>query len=444
MRLREVARILNQSCVDDCVLSQVCTDSRNMRSGALFIALRGERFDGERFVRDAVANGASAVVSHTHIPDLPVPQFVVDDTLQALQSLAIYHRDAFAGTVVALTGSNGKTTVKEMLAALLPKPTFATPGNWNNHIGVPLSILLLENTYRYAVFELGANHAGEIAHTVAMVRPTVTLVNNIAPAHLEGFGSIDGVARAKGEIHAGLAAGGVAILNEDDPYSLTWNHILQDKKTIGFSVMHEADVWARNIVFNDLGAAHFELIVAGERAAVQLQVPGLHNVSNALAAVSFAHALGVSIPTCLANLSMFTGVPGRMTFLSGYARAIIIDDTYNANLRSTLAALEVLSKCRGRRIFILGDLGELGDATVEHHETIGNVANAHGIDVLMTCGLHSEATTRAFGKNAQHFSNQDELSQAVLPYLDETTTVLVKGSRAAAMEKVVKQLMGGC
>ena len=236
MNLNTVASLLSQPVQLNAEITGVCIDSRLIEPGNLFIAISGERFDGHDFIKEVVAKGAVAVVVNRAMDGINIPQFIVSDTVDALAKIATGHRQTMTCPVIALTGSNGKTTVKEMIAAILPQPSHATKGNLNNHIGAPLSVLALSAEDRYAVFELGANHPGEIAHTVAIVRPDVTLINNIAPAHVEGFGSIDGVARAKGEIHQGLSETGIAVINADDAYAHFWDNIISDKKTIQFSI----------------------------------------------------------------------------------------------------------------------------------------------------------------------------------------------------------------
>jgi UDP-N-acetylmuramoyl-tripeptide--D-alanyl-D-alanine ligase len=299
----------------------------------------------------------------------------------------------------------------------------------------------LHKEHRYAVFELGANHPGEIAYTVSMVQPDVTLINNIAPAHVEGFGSIDGVARAKGEIHQGLAVNGTAIINEDDAYAHYWDSILADKRVLRFSSQHQSDVYAQDIRLDTHGRAHFLLVLPNGKTEIELQVPGLHNMRNALAAAACCYAVGISIQDIQKGLASFGGVKGRMTVLSGKNQSIVIDDTYNANLRSVLTALEVLSKRPGKKIFVFGDMGELGQWTTQHHQEVGIAAKQLGIDKLMSCGLHSGLASEAFGNGGQHFSNQDELVKVVEKDLQADTTILVKGSRSSAMEKVVHQLI---
>ncbi len=440
MTLFEIASWLHLPCAKDVVLTGICIDSRKVVPGNLFVAITGERFDGHAFIDTAVTQGAAAILCSRPLAGVTIPQLVVADTQQALATIATQHRQKYTGGVIALTGSNGKTTVKEMIAAILPKPSHATPGNLNNHIGAPLSLLQLQAAHRFAVFELGANHPGEIAYTVAMVQPQVTLINNIAPAHIGEFGSIEGVANAKGEIHQGLIDLGTAVINDDDAYADFWTPLLKNKKTLHFSTVKPVAIHARDIHMNEKGCAHFILVVPTGNVAIQLHVPGMHNVSNALAAAACTYALGIDLSDIASGLCRFSGVAGRMTFLPGKNNSIVIDDTYNANLRSVLTALEVLAKHKGRRIFVFGDMGELGDWTKQHHEEVGIAARDHGIDVLMTCGNHSKYTAQAFGPGGKHYPSQAGLMQDLLQQLDAQTIVLVKGSRASAMEKIVHEL----
>ncbi|WP_028388181.1 UDP-N-acetylmuramoyl-tripeptide--D-alanyl-D-alanine ligase [Legionella fairfieldensis] len=442
MNLQSIAALFNNFCSEQIDVTGVCIDSRKIKPGNLFVALRGETFDGHDFIKDAATQGAAAIICNNRAEQIKIPQILVEDTLQALATLAAYHRQTISCPVIALTGSNGKTTVKEMIAAILPQPAHATQGNLNNHIGAPLSVLQLQPEHRYAVFELGASHPGDIAYTVAAVQPQVALVNNIAPAHIEGFGSIDGVARSKGEIYQGLRAGGTAIINDDDEYAHFWDDLLVNKKIIRFSLAKAVDVYAKDLTFNEQGCARFMLVLPAGQVDITLRVPGEHTVSNALAAAACCYAAGISLSAIQEGLHQFRGVPGRMTFLEGKNQALIIDDTYNANLRSVLTAVAVLAKRRGRRILVLGDMGELGIWAQQHHAEIGRAAYQQGIDLLMTCGIHSESSARAFGSSALHYKTQEELARDLLSKLDKETTVLVKGSRSAAMEKIVHQLVG--
>ncbi len=441
LSLLNIARVLNLVCEEDVPLSGICIDSRKVKPGNLYVVMQGARFDGHQFIADAIEHGAVAVLCQRVIPELSIPQLVVEDTLHALTTLAIEHRQNMDCPVIALTGSNGKTTVKEMIASILPSPSFATPGNLNNHIGVPLSVLQLTSVHRYAVFELGASGLGEIAHTCRIVKPQVALINNIAPAHIEGFGSIDGVARAKGEIYQGVNLDGIAVVNDDDNYAHFWDDILAHKQTYRFSTKKNTDIYSKNIHFNAENCAEFTLVTPKGEALIQLNVPGSHNISNALAAAACAYALNIDLADIAKGLCQFTGVAGRMACISGLHQAQIIDDTYNANLNSVLTALHVLSARSGVRIFVFGDMGELGTWSEEHHRKVGLAARACGIDRLFTFGRHSEETTRAFGPHAQHYHSQDALVQDLLPCLNAQTSILVKGSRSSAMENIVKRLI---
>lgn len=441
MNLTDIARVLNISCTLDDVLSGIRIDSRKVQPGDLFVALRGERFDGHDYIVEAARSGAVAVICEHALPQVAIEQWVVPSSLQALSAIATWYRQEFTCPIIAVTGSNGKTSVKEMIAHILPDPSLATAGNLNNHIGVPLSIFQLRPEHRYAVFELGANHIGEIAYTVAMIQPQVALINNIAPAHIEGFGSIEGVAQAKGEIYQGLCEGGIAVVNDDDAYAHFWDETIATHPVIRFSQAHPADVWASDIALNTSGCAEFTLNIPGDKSLVCLKVPGLHSVSNALAAAACTHALGIPLSDIKNGLSSFTGVAGRMMFFKGKNQATIIDDTYNANLRSTLAAVDVLANCSGVRILVLGDMAELGVWSEQHHEAVGIAAREQRIDKVLTCGKLGAKSALAFGDGAKNYTNQHELTQDLLQCLDANTTVLIKGSRSSAMENIVQELI---
>lgn len=441
MTLDEIAAWLQLPATAAIPLTGVSIDSRTIQPGHLFVAIKGSNFDGHDFIENACQKGAVAALCSRPVEKLSIPQLIMPCTLDALALIATCHRKRLGCEVIALTGSNGKTTVKEMIATLLPKPAFATPGNLNNHIGVPLSLLKLTPQHRYAVFELGANHIGEIAHTVSMVKPKVTLINNVAPAHLEGFGSFEGVVRAKGEIHQGLEKEGTAIINADDPSAHAWDETLSGKKTVRFSIKHPETIYARDIELQGVLGSRFILVTPEGEFPIQLRVPGLHNVSNAVAAMTCVRALGLALTEAGERLEQFGGVPGRLAIRKGKHQAHIIDDTYNANLKSVLAALDVLAEQKGKRILVLGDLGELGVHSKAHHEEIGLAAKARGIDQLLTCGQHSLATTEAFGDAAMHYDSQHALLMDLMGRLDAHTTVLIKGSRSSAMDRIVQELI---
>ncbi len=443
MRVSDIAQCLGiTSQVDGGQsITGVSIDTRTLKPGDLFVAFQGARVDGQAFIADAIKRGAAAVLCTESQVGLNKPVLIYPDLEKALALVAAKHRAQLSCRVVALTGSNGKTTVKEMLSAILGPAAFATPGNWNNHLGVPLSILQVLPSHQYAVFELGANHVGEIAQTVGLVKPDVALINNIGSAHIEGFGSIEGIAHAKGEIYEGLLADGTAVINAEDAYAHFWDDIIQDKQVLRFSSIDSAaDVYASHIKADTPSGAAFKLVTTAGSCDITLRVPGMHHVRNALAAASCASALGIGLDQVAKGLMRFTGVSGRLMPKKTTIGAVVLDDTYNANLNSVLIAINVLASYSGRRILVLGDMGELGDYAVKHHEAVGVAAKKQGIDVLLTCGIVSQAASKAFGGSAQHFDNQAQLLEMLKPILSAETTVLVKGSRSSTMEHVVESL----
>ncbi len=441
--LTDIAKWLRLPLPEALEITGVSIDTRTLLPGNLFVALPGTRVDGHDFISEAIRLGAAAVLCVQPQEALTVPVLIYPDLEEALALMATAYRKTLSCHVVALTGSNGKTSVKEMLKVILSDKAFVTPGNWNNHLGVPLSVLQLKPSHQYAVFELGANHIGEIVYTVAMVKPHVALVNNVGTAHIEGFGSVEGIARGKGEIYEGLLPEGIAVVNEDDDYAHFWDDLIQDKQCLRFSSKNKvADVYTKNIDMNASEGTVFTLVMASEEHQIQLKVPGMHNVQNALAAATCAKALGIDLDVIAKGLEGFTEVSGRLMPKTTPEGAVILDDTYNANLNSALAGVDVLASIEGRRVLVLGDMGELGEHTQAHHQAVGEAAKNQGIDALLTCGEASRAATKAFGDSAQHFDNQTALIEALKPVLDVKTTVLVKGSRSSAMEQVVQGLLG--
>ena len=428
----------------DIHFSAVSTDTRTIQHGDLFIALKGENFDGSKFVAQAVSAGAVAAVVNAEsvIENAPCPIVRVPDTRLALGTLAAYWRKQFNIPVVAITGSNGKTTVKEMLAAILRVDTgseesvLSTKGNFNNDIGMPLTLLRLRATHRYAVIEMGMNHPNEIDYLTRIACPDVALVNNATGAHLQGLGTVEGVARAKGEIFAGLVAGGTAIVNADDVYAVLWRNLAGAHKVIDFALEHDAAVKGSWTPLNYGGGLQADT-PAGE-LRVELQVPGEHNALNALAAASAALALQVSLTTIAKGLEGFGGVAGRLQRKPALQGATLIDDTYNANPASMNAALEVLAQAKGKRIFVLGDMGELGADAAKFHQEIGIAARELGIERLLALGTLSVEAVHEFGAGAQHFTGIEALNAVLQQEMDAQTTVLVKGSRFMKMERVVQ------
>ena len=427
----------------DIALAGVSTDTRAVQAGQLFIALKGERFDAHDFLGEALAAGAAAllIADEKKLP-AGAPAVVVADTRLALGALARAWRASFSLPVIAVTGSNGKTTTKEMIAAILQAAfgdaVLATQGNFNNDIGLPLTLLNLNAGHRAAVIEMGMNRPGEIAYLASLGAPTAALVTNAQRAHLEGMGSLDEVAREKGSIYAGLAASGIALINADDAYARLWRDMASPHAVQSFSIDRAADVQGR--VRQHGLETELTLIAPEGEATLRLCVPGRHNARNAVAAAAACLAAGISLSAVAAGLESFSGVKGRLQRRAGRHGAEILDDTYNANPDSVRAGLDVLAATVGRKIFVLGDMGEIGEASGQFHDEIGGYAKSQGIDRLFALGEASQQAVRNFGEGARHFCHVDKLIGAVDKVLGPETTVLVKGSRFMRMERVADAL----
>jgi UDP-N-acetylmuramoyl-tripeptide--D-alanyl-D-alanine ligase len=437
MRLHEAAQALNAAAVGaDVAITAISTDTRNLPAGCLFVALKGPRFDGHSFAAKALEQGAAAVMVQADAGLSVSPALVVDDTLRALGRLAAWQRSRMPAKIAAITGSNGKTTVKEMLAAILAAAAgedavLATAGNLNNNIGAPLTLLRLTPQHRYAAIEMGMNHPGEIAYLTQIARPDVALVNNALRAHLEGLGSVEAIARAKGEIYAGLNEGGIAIVNADDAFAEYWRGLAGNHRVLSFGFAEAADVRIQ------AGA----LATPAGRIEINLRVPGEHNIRNAAAAATLALALGVSNDAIQRGLAAYTGTKGRLQTHACILGATLIDDTYNANPDSVLAAIQVLAARPGRRILVLGDMGELGPEAAELHREVGERASKAGIDRLLCLGEMSINAVQGFGQGAMHFERIEELLAEIECALGPDVSVLVKGSRFMQMERVVKSFV---
>lgn len=431
----------------DIAVNSVSTDSRNIQPGDLFIALQGPNFDGHKFAEEVVNKGACALVVTRHL-DVPVPQLIVADTRLALGQLGALVKSRLKVKTVAVTGSVGKTTVKEMMAAILSRigNVLATAGNFNNEIGVPLTLLRLNESHNFAVMELGANHLGEIAYTSSLVKPDVAMITIVAPAHIEGFGDIFGVARAKGEIYSGLSAGGTAILPLDSEYHSYWLPKVQHLHVQSFSATQHADIYADNIELDAEGCAGFELHTPKGHCFVQLTIPGKHNVHNALAATAGVLALGASLTDVQLGLAAMQPVKGRINVYQPKPGMRIIDDTYNANVESAKAAIDLLAAYGGQRYLVLGDMGELGPDARIYHEEVGIYAKQAGINGLFTLGVLSQNASEQFHQHGAHFSSRDHLLPKLHSLLQskEDVSILVKGSRSARMELVVQDLLERC
>jgi len=456
MRLSEAAAALGiapGSAVADAEITHVGTDSRSVRSGELFVALRGEHFDGHDFVEQAAAGGAVAALveaqwAQAH-PQPGLPLLVVADTRRALGTLAAWWRSRFDIPVIGVTGSNGKTTVKEMCAAILRAQAardghtgdtvLATRGNLNNDIGVPLTLFGLREGHRAAIIEMGMNRPGEIAWLTGLARPTVAIVTNAQRAHLQGMGTLVRIAEEKGAIYGGLGADGVAVVNADDPHADYWRALNAGRRVISFGLAQPADVHGR-CTLHGLGA-ELALTTPAGATTIALQVPGEHNARNALGAAAACLAAGATLAAVADGLAGYTGTRGRLERRAGANGATILDDSYNANPDSVRAAIDVLAATPGRKVLVLGDMGEIGWSSAQVHDEIGGYAKSKGIDALFGLGDMSAVAVRNFGDGGRHFKSAEALVAALRPELDARTVVLVKGSRFMRMERVAEGLL---
>lgn len=444
LNLSQIGEVLNGQVIgDDCPITLVSTDTRDLQAGALFVALIGERFDAHDFAQQALEAGASALLVSRPLK-LAIPQLVVEDTKLALGQLGAYVHQQCTTPTVAITGSCGKTTVKEMVASIMAQKgqVLFTAGNFNNDIGVPLTLLRSTPQDDFAVIELGANHIGEIAYTSALVQPDVALVNNVAAAHLEGFGSIEGVKQAKGEIYQGLKAGGVAIVNLDSQGGQVWQVALADKQVKTFSVSDaHADYYADQIALNSMGEASFVLHSALGSQAIQLGIIGQHNVANALAAAALAVELGADLAAIASGLSQLAKVKGRVELVALNDGIRLIDDSYNASVPAMKAAADLLAGFNGTRWLILGNMAELGDESLALHRQVGEHAAPFNFEHVLTFGADAKAISDVC--QGQHFESHNSMItfiQQQLPHHSGPHTLLVKGANSAGMSKVATAL----
>ncbi len=449
MLMSQAARALSGELIGtDTQFTSVSKDTRDLVAGCLYVALKGDRFDGHAFIQQAGAAGAAGALVSERQP-VELPQICVGDTRQALGELASHWRDQFDGKLVGITGSNGKTTVKEMTRSILEHAAgtghvLSTAGNLNNDIGMPMTLLNLRKHHRYAVIEMGANHPGEIDYLTHIAKPHAAVVNNAGPAHLEGFGSLDKVASSKAEIYAGIVDGGTAVINADDVYADYWRGVCaglaNNNRVMTFSMQHEtADVFA------DVKQHRDETVIqirtpAGE-AEARLAVPGQHNVMNALAATALTVALDVSLDNVIEGLESFSGVSGRLASTLASNGARIINDTYNANPLSVKAAIDVLVSSDTDTWLVLGDMAELGDEQEALHRQVGEQARALGVKHLLATGDLARFAVDAFGDNAAFFQDRQQLIEQLQQGITAESVVLVKGSRSMGMEQVVNALV---
>ena len=441
MSLAEAARMVHgRTSGGDPIFEGVSTDTRTVRARELFVALRGERFDGHAFLAQARAAGAcAAMVDRAYGGEYPMPVAVVADTKVALGALARGWRSRFSPALVAVTGSNGKTTVKEMLASIMraaagEEAVLATAGNLNNDIGLPLTLLRLRAAHRWCAIELGMNHKGEIAYLADIAQPTVALVNNAQREHLEFMNSIEEVAAENASVYAALGARGTAVVNADDAQAAFFRSAAGARRIVDFGIDSPAAVSGQYTLAHL--SSELRIRIDGHEAAATLAIPGLHNVRNALAAAACAHAAGIDLPSIGAGLSSFRPYAGRLQVKQA-GEATIIDDTYNANPDSVRAAIDVLAACPAPTVLVLGDMGEVGAQGPQFHREVGEYARGKGISSLLAVGPAARESVEAFGAGARHFGSVEELVPAI-----RGRTVLVKGSRFMRMERVVAALTG--
>ncbi len=440
MPMSELAQVVHGTLAGaDARFSGVSSDTRTLAEGDLFVALTGPNHDGHDFLEQAAGAGAAgALVSRASGVGLPTVN--VADTRRALGGLAAYWRRRFALPVVAVTGSNGKTTVKNMIHAILGEagPGLATAGNLNNDIGVPLTLLRLRPSDRYAVVEMGMNHPGEIEYLARLTRPTVAVITNAGEAHLAGLGGVEQVARAKGEIFAGLGEDGIAVINADDPYAGLWRQLAAPRRCLSFGLEQPADVSADYALDPEGSTLHLK--TSQGEITMRLPLLGRHNVSNALAATGAALAAGARLEDIRHGLEKLQRAAGRLEVKTGVNGARVLDDTYNANPASLAAGLEVLKSAFGERVLVLGDMGELGAAAPDIHRRAGELTRRLGIERLYTVGELARLAAEGYGQGARHFASHVELARALRPCMHGAMTVLVKGSRAMHMERIVQDI----
>ncbi len=439
--VREIGASVKQGVVlNDMTIHSVCTDTRQIKTGDLFVALSGDNFDGNQFVAQAAEGGAvAAVVSQLQASDLP--QLRVDDTQLALGRIAHANRRQFSGSVIALTGSAGKTTCKEMVASILAEKgeVLATKANLNNEIGVPLTLLQIAPEHEFAVVEMGAARAGDIAYLTQFAEPDISVLTNAMPVHIEGFGSLQTIANTKGEIFECLSEDGVAVINMDDAFASQWRDQAARAEIVSFSKTNSAaDVFASNIMLTTSGSMTFSLHSHQGVIDISLQLLGQHNVTNALAAAAAALAAGAELAQVKTGLEKVQPVYGRLKAIT-LKHALLIDDSYNANPESVKAAIDVLKHCEGKRCLVLGTMGELGDMAESGHLEVAHYAREQGIEKMLAVGEFALAQLEAFAGKGKAYTKAEELLQD-LNQFKGATAILVKGSRSARMERIVEAL----
>lgn len=441
LSLSQIATVLGCAApVTDVAITGTAIDSRKVLLGSLFVAIAGEHVDGHNYLAAARQAGASAALVSVRQHD-PLPQLVVSDVVQAFGIIAKFWQQQSGAKIVAVTGSNGKTTVKEMIATILRQcgTVIATQGNLNNDLGVPLTLTRITPSTDYAVIEMGASRRGDILRLVEMAQPQFSVINNVAPAHLEGFGDLMGVAKAKAEIFFGLASDGVGVLNADMDFVDEWKQVLANRKTLSFALDNEADITANDLQL-DTSSSHFMVELAGEYHYINVPLPGMHNVANALAAIAITHAMGISAQAMAKGLATMAAVPHRLQLRKGVNQSQLIDDSYNANPGSYKQALATLVTFSGEHWLVLGDFGELGGDSERLHTQMGVDAKNAGVTRLWTVGKQSKNAYEAFGDGAQHFNDVVALEAMLKEAITKDVTCLIKGSRFMQLDKLADVL----
>lgn len=439
--LSEIAAILGcDAPMKDVPVTSSAIDSRKVLLGSLFVAIAGERVDGHDYIAAARQAGASAALVSVRQHD-PLPQLVVSDVVQAFGILAKFWRQQSDAKIVAVTGSNGKTTVKEMIAAILRQcgSVIATQGNLNNDLGVPLTLTRLAASTDYAVIEMGASRRGDILRLVEMAQPQFSIINNIGPAHLEGFGDLMGVAKAKAEIFFGLVDDGVGVFNADMAFVNEWKQVLANRKSVSFALDNDADIKAKDLQL-DTSSSHFMVELAGEYHYINVPLLGMHNVANALAAIAITHAMGIPAEAMVKGLATMAAVPHRLQLRHGLNQSQLIDDSYNANPGSYKQALATLATFSGEHWLVLGDFGELGADSEHLHSQMGTDAKNANVERLWTVGVQSKNACQTFGEGAQHFNDVAALETMLKQAITKDVTCLIKGSRFMQLDKLADSL----
>lgn len=440
MTLQEAASITGAICHGESVeFTGASIDTRRLQGGELFVAIKGERVDGHDYIDEAAAKGAAAVLVDRNI-HCKLPCLQSESSIKTLQELASSWRRKMPLRVLAVTGSNGKTTIKNMLNAVLSLvgATVATRGNYNNEIGVPLSLCDIGPEHEYGIFELGAGKPGDIAFLTEMARPDISIISNATAAHLQGFGTVEAVAKTKGQIVSNLPPGGFAILNHDDPWFDLWLDMAGDRNVLTFGMHQQADVCLVNREGNQISLA-----TPVGSLSVRMPLLGHHNALNACAVVAAALCCGINVDVIRKGLESMEAEPGRLQLIEHASGATLINDSYNANPASVAAAIRTLSEFPGEKCLVMGDMAELGADADVLHEDIGNVARQAGINRVMTLGVESLATSNAFGQGGRHYADLNALAEDLQELLHPGMTCLVKGSRSSAMERVLEAVNQG-